>query len=146
MKNPTGKVLSVVDRAGAAHAIVAVEVASACPRCAQGKGCGAGVFAAGGGDREVEAVVRAGLNIAVDDIVEISLAPDNLLQAALIVYGLPLLGAIGGAAIAYTLSLGDAAAAVAALLGLGAGLFVSRWRLRQTSCLHRFTPSVERIC
>jgi positive regulator of sigma E activity len=80
----------------------------------------------------------------VDDVVEISLAPDNLLQAAFLVYGLPLFGAIIAAAIAYAFSLGDAGAALAALLGLSGGLVVGRWRLRQPSCLRRFVPSVER--
>lgn len=146
MKNPSGKVLSLVDSIDGVRAIVVVEVAAACPRCATGKGCGAGIFAVGGSDRQVEASVRSGLDIAVDDVVEISLAPDNILRAAAIVYGLPMLGAIAGAAIAYVLVLGDAAAAVAALLGLGAGLAIGRWRLRQTNCLRRFTPSVERLC
>lgn len=145
MDNPRGRVLSLVDSADGVRAIVAVNVASVCPRCAAGKGCGAGIFTAGRGDRQVEASVRSGLNVAVDDVVEISLAPDNLLQAAAIVYGLPMLGAIVAAAVAYTLSLGDAAAAIAALLGLGTGLGIGRWRLRETSCMERFVPTVERI-
>ena len=145
MDNPKGRVLSLVDSVDGVRAIVAVEVASVCPRCAAGRGCGAGIFTAGSGDRQVEASVRSGLDIAVNDVVEISLAPDNLLQAAIIVYGLPMLGAIVAAAIAYMLSLGDAAAAIAALLGLSTGLVVGRWRLRQTSCMEQFVPTVERI-
>lgn len=87
-----------------------------------------------------------GLNPTVGDMVEISLAPDNLLRAALIVYGIPMLGALAGAMMAYAASLGDASAAVAALLGLGLGLVISRWRVRQASCLQRFTPTIERLC
>ena len=87
-----------------------------------------------------------GLSPTVDDIVEISLAPNNLLRAALIVYGIPMLGALAGAMMAYAASLGDAGAAMAALLGLGIGLVISRWRLRQASCLQRFTPTIERLC
>ena len=136
--------MSLVDSSNGARAVVAVDLASACPRCAAGKGCGAGLFASGGSDRQVEATIQPGLDIAADDLVEIALAPDNLLQAAIIVYGLPMLGAVVAAAIAYALSLGDAAAAVAALLGLGSGLALSRWRLRQTACLQRFVPSIER--
>jgi len=145
MKNPIGKIVSLVDSATGVRATVAVELASACPRCAAGKGCGAGIFAAGSSRRQVEASVRPDLTLAVDDVVEVSLAPNNLLQAAFIVYGLPMLGAIVAAAIAWRLSLGDAAAAVAALLGLGSGLAVGRWRLRQPSCLRRFVPTVERL-
>jgi positive regulator of sigma E activity len=97
-----------------------------------------------GEKRQVEARVRDGLDIVVDDVVEISLAPDNLLHAAIIVYGLPMLGAAIGALVAFGLSLGDGTSAVAALLGLGLGLAASRWRLRQASCLSRFVPTIER--
>ena len=144
MDNPTGRILSLLDGADGVRVIVRVAAAAACPRCAAGQGCGAGIFAAGNAERDIEASVPAGLTIAVDDVVEISLAPDNLLQAAFLVYGLPLFGAIIAAAIAYALSLGDAGAALAALLGLSGGLVVGRWRLRQPSCLRRFVPSVER--
>lgn len=136
--------MSLVDSDDGARAVVAVEVAAACPRCAAGKGCGAGLLTDSGGERQVEASIRDGLSLATDDIVEIALAPDNLLHAAIIVYGLPMLGAAIGAVIAFGLSLGDAAAAIAALLGLGCGLAISRWRLQQESCLSRFVPTIER--
>lgn len=145
MDNPQGRVVSLVDSADGVHAVIAVEIVSACPRCAAGKGCGAGILAPGGAERQVEANVRPGLAIAVDDIVEISLAPDNVLRAASIVYGLPMLGAVIGASLAYTFGLGDAAAAVTALLGLATGLAIGRWRLGQDDCLRRFVPTVERI-
>ncbi|NIA28161.1 MAG: hypothetical protein GWP02_08900 [Desulfobulbaceae bacterium] len=137
--------MSLINGADGMHAIVDIKLAASCPRCASGKGCGAGIFTAGTGPTQpVEASVRTGLDISEGDVVEISLAPDNLLQAAIIVYGLPMLGAIAGAAWAYGFSSGDAAAALAALIGLGAGLVVSRWRLRRSSCLRRFVPIVER--
>ena len=146
MDNPKGRVLSLVGSADGARAIVAVDSAQTCPRCAAGKGCGAGIFSAGDGERQVEAAVPEGLGLRVGDIVEISLTPNNLLRAALIVYGIPMLGALAGAVMAYAASLGDAGAAMAALLGLGFGLVVSRWRVRQANCLRRFTPSIERLC
>lgn len=144
MDNPKGKIVSFVDRDDGTRAVVAVDVSSACPRCAAGKGCGAGLFASGDGVRQVEATIRPGLDIAERDDVEISLAPDNLLQAALVVYGPPLLGAVAAAALAYTVSLGNGAAAVAALLGLISGLGVSRSWLRKSACLSQFVPTVER--
>jgi len=144
MDNPSGRVVSLVDNGTGARAIVAVEVATACPRCASGKGCGAGLMAGTSRVREVEANIGSGLNLAPDDIVEISLAPDNLLRAAVMVYGIPMLGAAVGAIAAFGLSLGDAASAGAALLGLGIGLAVSRWRLRRDACLSQFMPTVER--
>jgi sigma-E factor negative regulatory protein RseC len=145
MDNPEGRVVSLADSADGVHAIVAVDAASVCPRCAAGKGCGAGIFASGAGTRQIEANVRPGLTIAVDDVVEISLAPDNLLRAAVIVYGVPMFGAVIGAALAYIFSLGDAAAAVSALLGLAAGLLLGRWRLKRTGCMQQYVPTVERI-
>lgn len=144
MDNPIGRVVSLVDSDNGARAVVAVDVAAACPRCAAGKGCGAGLLTGGDGERQVEASIGDGLSLATDDVVEISLAPDNLLHAAIIVYGLPMLGAAIGAVIAFSLSLADAAAAVSALLGLGCGLLISRWRLQQESCLSRFVPTVKR--
>jgi positive regulator of sigma E activity len=144
MDNPSGTVVSLVDHGDSARAVVAVEVAAACPRCAAGKGCGAGLLTGTGGVRQVEAIISSGLDLADGDIVEISLAPDNLLRAAVIVYGIPMLGAAVGALVAFGGSLGDAAAAGAALLGLGCGLAISRWRLRQDSCLSQFVPTVER--
>lgn len=144
MENPCGRVVSLVDNGEGGRAVVAIEVAAICPRCASGKGCGAGLLTGTSGIREVEATIGSGLDIAADDMVELSLAPDNLLRAALLVYGIPMLGAAIGAIVAFGLSFGDAAAAGAALLGLGAGLAVSRWWLQQDSCLNRFVPTVER--
>lgn len=137
--------MSLVDSADGVRAVVEVSVAASCPRCASGKGCGAGIFTAStSAAQPVEASVRKGLDVSEGDVVEISLAPDNLLQAAIIVYGLPMLGAIVGAGLAYAFSMRDSAAAGAALAGLAAGLMVSRWRVRQTSCLRKFVPVVER--
>lgn len=84
------------------------------------------------------------MDLAEGDLVEIALAPNNLLRAALIVYGLPLLGAVVAATLAYTWTLGDASAAGAALLGLTVGIVLGRWRLRQEACLRHFVPSIEK--
>jgi len=146
MDNPTGRVLSLVDSPDGARAVVAVQDLPACPRCAAGKGCGAGVFAVSDGERKVEARVPTNLVVSVADVVELSLAPDNVLRAAAIVYGIPLLGALAGAVIAYGARAGDVGAAGAALLGLAVGLFFSRQKLRQADCLRRFIPTVEKLC
>ena len=145
MDNPTGRVVSLVDNRSGARAVVEFDTAAACPRCAAGKGCGAGLLQPGG-RRQIEVVVPDDMHPMVDDRVEVSLAPRNLLQAAVTVYGFPLTGGLAGAAFAYALVLGDTAAAVAALLGVGAGLAASRWRLRQGPCLGSFTPTIERLC
>ena len=144
MDNPQGKVESVHSDTHGTRAVVGVDVASACQRCAAGKGCGAGIFTASGKERHVEAAVRPGLQIVEGDFVEMTLAPDNLLRAALIVYGLPMAGAILGAIVAYALSLGDVGAAIAALVGLLGGLTLGRRRLRRQECLSRFVPTIDR--
>ena len=144
MTNPTGRVVSLVDSHDGARAIVAVR-AAACPRCAAGKGCGAGVFSAGSKDREVEAQVPHGLDVAVGDVVELALAPNNILRAAKIVYGYPMAGAIAGAALAWGLGFGDTAAALSALVGLLGGLAAGRRRLGESGCLAEFTPQIEAI-
>lgn len=80
------------------------------------------------------------------DQVRIELAPSNLLRASMIVYGLPLSGAVLGAALAYLAGLGELFAATAALGGIFAGLMVARMRLRRSGCLREFTPTiVERL-
>jgi len=144
MDNPQGRIQSLRGDESGMHAVVGIDVAAACPRCAAGKGCGAGLFTDTGRQRQVEATVRPGLQLAEGDLVEVTLAPDNLLRAALIVYGLPMAGAVVGAMLAYALSLGDVGAAVAALAGLVAGLLLGRWRLRRQDCLSRFVPTVDK--
>lgn len=144
MDNPQGRIQSLSGVENHLRAVVGIDAAAACPRCAAGKGCGAGLFADTGRERRVEASVRPGLQLKEGDLVEVALAPDNLLRAALIVYGLPMAGAVIAALLAYALSLGDVGAALAALAGLVAGLLLGRWRLRREDCLSRFVPTVDK--
>lgn len=144
MDNPTGIIQSFVDDVAGSRAIVAIDVQAACPRCAAGKGCGAGILSGTRGVRRVEATVPADLELSTGDEVELSLAPNNLLHATLLVYGLPMLGAILGAGIAYLLRLTDAAAAIAAIAGIIAGIFWSRRRLEHSACLSDFVPNIHR--
>ncbi len=144
MDNPTGIIQSLVSDAHGTRAVVEVDVSTACPRCAAGKGCGAGLLVGSRRLRRVEASFSADLQLAEGDNVEIALTPNNLLQAALTVYGLPMLGALAGAGLAYVLALGDAAAASAAILGLAGGLLVGKGRLRNTACLESFVPRIEK--
>jgi len=123
---------------------VTVNVQSACPRCAAGKGCGAGLFSGSDKERTVEAIVRSDLQLATGDAVELRLASGDVLSAAGIVYGIPLLGALLAAAVAYVLQLGDAAAALAAILGVVGGVLLGRWRLGRSGCINELTPVVEK--
>lgn len=146
MDNPRGRVIAVTGFAPAPQALVEVDASVSCARCAEGKGCGAGLLGRRPGSRRVDARIAGGLTVGEGDEVRIELAPSNLLRASMIVYGLPLCGAVLGAALAYVVGLGELQAALAAVGGILAGLVLARQRLRKTSCLRQFTPTiVERL-
>lgn len=144
MDNPVGTIQSINNAHDGRRLTVAVDVSVACPRCAAGKGCGAGIFTGREQTRTVDAVADEQLSLAVGDSVQLRLAETSLLNAAFIVYGIPLVGALGAAALAYGLRLGDAAAALASISGLAVGVLVGRWRLARPNCLHQFVPRVEK--
>ncbi len=139
MQNPHGHIIAIRPDNSA---VVEIAAAVACERCASGKGCGAGLLGKQPGDRHVEAIVAANLHLKNGDEVGISLQPNNVLRAAVIVYGYPLLGALAAAGFAYALGLNDVAAALAALAGLVGGFLVAKWRLKSARCLREFTPVI----
>lgn len=141
MDTPAGKVIAVRRNASGTHVMVEVDASAACPRCVEGKGCGAGLFGGRRTGRHIEAEFASDAAVSSGDLVRLHLAPRSLLQASLIVYGWPLLGALAGASVAYTSSFGDAAAALLALVGMAAGAFLVRRRLRRRDCLRNFTPT-----
>ncbi len=138
MQSQQGTVIALESGVDGTRALVEVDIAAVCPRCAAGKGCGAGLSLRQ--NRRVEARVPTGALVDTGDTVELALAPSNVLRAAVIVYGWPLIGAAAAAAFAYLAGLNDAGAALAAVAGLGAGLVLARRRLR--GCLRDFTPEV----
>ena len=144
MTDPQGTIVEIIrDRRGV-RALVEVEAAAVCARCAAGRGCGAGVFPVRQGTRRLDVALPGDRDFTAGDVVNIELAPGNVLRAALIVYGLPLAGAAVSAALAYALSLGDAGAAAFAIGGLLAGALAGRRRLSADACIARFTPTVSR--
>lgn len=142
MDNPQGRILSIHRDKTPPHAVVEVAASLRCARCAAGKGCGAGLLGGDDRPRRVDALITQDLDLVEGDQVAIELAPDNLLRASLIVYGLPLLGAVTGAAGAWLSGAGDLGAAVTALVGVGVGIVAGRLRLQRTGCLRTFTPVV----
>jgi len=145
MNEAQGKVVDVVHDADGPRLIVDVEATLACPRCAAGRGCGAGLLDGRPGTRRIAARIAAGPEPAPGDTVCLRLDAHGLLQAALIVYGLPLAGAALAAAGAYLLGFGDAGAALLAIGGLACGLALGRRHLRRAGCIVRFTPVAEPV-
>ncbi|NNF40467.1 MAG: SoxR reducing system RseC family protein [Woeseiaceae bacterium] len=128
------------------HAVVEVATELACARCSAGKGCGAGLIGSNRGSRRVQASIDAGLSLREGDAVRLELRPSRLLHASLLVYGVPLCGALVGAAVAAVLGLAERAAVMTALGGLFVGLVVARLWLRRAGCLRQFRPRiVERL-
>ena len=138
MQKPVGTVIDIVRDERGERAVLAVDRQAVCARCASGKGCGAGIV--GGRDAQLEARFDQRLELETGDEVTISLAPRNLLKAATIVYGIPLIGAAVAAGIAYSLGVSDAQATVLALTGLLGSLLVSKKIL--SGCIEDLVPVV----
>lgn len=142
MQYSEGRIVSLSERAPTRSAVLEVETVAACPRCAEGKGCGAGLIAGPGKRRRISASIADALQVQPGDRVSFVLAPEKLLQAAVVVYGYPLFAAVVGALAAYIAGLGDPGTVVAAVLGLGAGIGIARKTLTRQRCLRDFTPLV----
>jgi len=97
MDNPRGRILSLTHDANPPRAVVEVTTSLRCARCVAGKGCGAGLIGGSSEPRRIDAQVASGLDLREGDEVRIELAPDDLLHASLLAYGLPLAGAVIGA-------------------------------------------------
>lgn len=138
--SPQGEVLAV----DGDEAIVVVDAGAVCARCAAGKGCGAGIFAAGRSRRRLTARISPGLEIHVGDRVRLELPPADVLFASALAYGLPLIGLVSGAGFAAVLLPGraDVAAALLGAAGLAVGAALGRRLLRRQQCPGRFRPTI----
>lgn len=142
MQYSEGRIVSLSERAASRSAVLDVDAVAACPRCAEGKGCGAGVIAGPGKPRRINASVADALEVQPGDRVSFVLAPEKVLQAAIVVYGYPLFAAVVAALTAYLAGWGDPGTVIAAVLGLGAGIGIARKTLTRQRCLRDFTPRV----
>lgn len=106
---------------------------SACGHCAAKNGCGTSLLAAWFPQRELTFRLRNPVDARVGDTVVIGLNEDALQRSSLLLYGLPLIGLLGGAivgersfaALAWPAELG---AVTGSLLGLAAALWIVRKR------------------
>ena len=129
---------------GPGTATVAVERTAACPRCAAGKGCGAGLLSGSKRPAMLEVSLSPHLNLHEGDEVRLMLEPSHLLQATVLVYGLPLAGIVLMLVAGWLLSrpLSDPEAIAYAISGLAAGLICGRWQLNRRNCLKQFVPKI----
>jgi sigma-E factor negative regulatory protein RseC len=141
MDRASGKIISVC----ADTATVSI-ADTGCPRCAAGKGCGAGLLTGRTGSTEVELQLPPGHHYRAGDKVTLSIASSSLLRAALLAYGLPLAGTVLALTLGWLLMapLSDLAAALIALAGLLAGFFAGRGQLRKDDWCRQFVPSIDR--
>lgn len=125
-------------------AAVMLQASEACPRCAEGRGCGANLFGRRSPATLVDVRLPADCAARPGDTVRVALADGHLLQAALLAYGAPLAGALLGSLAAWTAGAGDGVSVLAALLGLAGGAGLARRRLHRAGrtgiCSLRVTP------
>ena len=120
---------------------VTVRVArQACPRCAAGKGCGAGIFAGRGGDVSMTVPLERGMTVNVGDQVSLSLASGSLLRATFLAYGLPLTGLLLASGVAVMSGRADGESVLWGLAGMLAGFTLARRRLKRDRCLSSLQP------
>ena len=141
MESALGRVEAVRD----GRITVVVDSPVACRRCAAGKGCGAGLLTGAERARRVDVCAPAGMRLAVGDTVTLSLSAGQLLRAATIAYGLPLLSLVAAAGAARLAGDGSSekAAIVAAVIGLLAGIVTSRRILRRQRACEHFVPAID---
>ncbi len=140
MQTPVGKIVSI----GPGTATVAVERTAACPRCAAGKGCGAGLLSGSKRPAMLEVSLSPHLSLNEGDEVRLMLEPSHLLQATVLVYGLPLAGIVLMLVVGWVISrpLSDPEAIAYAAAGLAAGFLTGRWQLNRQNCLKQFVPKI----
>lgn len=141
MQSPVG----TITRIESATAIVEVEREAACKRCAEGRGCGAGLLSGTKRNAVLRIALPQSSELQEGDRVILTLESRYLLRATALAYGLPLAGLtlVLGTAQWIAGPLSDLPSVVLAAAGLLAGYLLSRWQLRQQACLRHFVPLIE---
>ena len=124
---------------------------STCGSCVAQKGCGHGLInKISDGKRSYIRVLSGRSDTGgcrVDDQVRISIPEEVILRGSLVVYMLPLLCMLGGAALAAGLLQGsqDALAAIGAMVGLAAGIGLVRWHAWHHRDDQRLQPTLLEV-
>lgn len=142
MEQAFGRVIAIQTASSPSSAEVEVSGGVTCARCASGRGCGAALLGSNNKNRRIAARIASGVIVQQGDEVCLELASRRLLQASWLVYGTPLAAAMLASTAGYLAGLPDLYAALAALGGGGAGVIIARSRLRKTTCLRQFMPTI----
>ena len=117
----SGRVVRLDERA----ATVAVAPVTGCERCAEGRGCGLGLFSGLLGRRVLEITVPSRPDLQVGQPVRLEINPSALVVASLLAYGIPLLGLLLGLASGVWLG-SELAGLGAGVVGAGVGFLFTR--------------------
>jgi sigma-E factor negative regulatory protein RseC len=104
---------------------------STCSQCQARKGCGTGLLAKHVGRRFSRIAVPADNDLRLGQQVKVSIPEQALLSGAFMVYMLPLLLMFAAAALVRFMHFGELAEIVAGLLGMAAGFYGVKTRLKR---------------
>lgn len=126
-------------------ATVVVTAAPMCPRCAAGRGCGAGIFHSGTNYPSMRIALPPSLRVEVDDEIRLAIDPRKLLLGAGLAYGIPLVAMVVALFVAQWVfgGMGDMGGIVVASGGLLTGMAVSRIYLARKPACKELIPVVQ---
>ncbi|MCB1844245.1 MAG: SoxR reducing system RseC family protein [Halioglobus sp.] len=141
MNTPVAKVIAVDGE----QLTLVVDAPIACARCATGKGCGAGLLGQSSASRQFELRRPAGMPLRAGDSVVLSMHPERLLQATLLVYGLPLTAMLVAPLLASAFfgPMADWKLTAASLAGLVLAALAGRRLLAEDRCIDRLVPTIS---
>lgn len=139
---------AVVSRVESAQVWVRPFGGESCSRCQEGRGCGGGVIGrlVGRNRAEIAVELAPGLAPRAGDVVVVAVDEQAMIQAALLVYGLPLIGLLAGGVFAHTvLEAHDLIVAAYGALGLLAGFALTRSLAQSLQHRPGFKPRALRL-
>ena len=141
MESVVGRIRTVQDGV----VTVVVDAPVTCRRCASGKGCGAGLLATDQESKQIEIRIPTGMALRTGEHVRLTMAPADLLRAAFLAYGLPLVSMLVfiGAAAIFGSAQSDLTGVIVAVVGLAAGIFAGRQILERDAACDQLVPFIE---
>lgn len=138
-----GVVCELRQTASGALAQVRIEAARNCPRCAAGRGCGAGLFARRSRVALLDVPCGAESGLETGQPVTVSVAGRPLLWISLAAYGLPLAGIVLASGAAWLAGADEGFAILAAVGGLAGGAGLARCRLKSVEHVGKLALGIE---